>query len=55
MKKSYKEPKSRVFRLYVEAPFLEASNISIGGSTDHFDSNERENPSEWDECSQDEE
>lgn len=55
MKKPYQVPYALSVRLRAEAPFLTTSNIPIGGSTDHFDSNQREEPSGWEEWSQEDE
>ncbi|MDD6123832.1 MAG: hypothetical protein PUB53_05265 [Bacteroidales bacterium] len=55
MKKPYQVPYALSVRLRAEAPFLTTSNIPIGGSTDHFDSNQREEPSGWEGWSQEDE
>ncbi len=55
MKKPYQVPHAITVRLRAEAPFLATSNITIGGSTDHFDANQLEEPSGWEEWCQEEE
>lgn len=55
MKKPYQVPHAIAVRLRAEAPFLTTSNITIGGSTDRFDSNQLEEPSGWEEWCQEEE
>lgn len=55
MKKPYQVPYALSVRLRAEVPFLTTSNITIGGSTDHFDSNQLEEPSGWEEWYQEEE
>ena len=51
MKKPYQVPAATVVSLCLQKAILQGSNISIGGSTDHFDANryDNESNSEWSE------
>ena len=55
MRKVYQQPHSSAIQFRPEAHLMETSRIPIGGTTDSFDSNRREQPSIWTEWDEEEE
>lgn len=55
MRKVYQQPRSSAIQFRSESHLMETSRIPIGGTTDSFDSNRREQPSIWTEWDEEEE
>ena len=55
MRKVYQQPHSSAIQFRPEAHLMETSRIPIGGTTDSFDSNQREQPFIWTEWDEEEE
>ena len=55
MRKVYQQPHSSAIQFRPEAHLMEPSRIPTGGTTDSFDSNLCEQPSNWPEWDEEEE